>query len=199
MGTRKAKDTRRRAGRTAASDAEARNAPTTPGGANGAPSSALRGEFAYAQLRADIRGGKLMPGDRLRETEIADRLNVSRTPVREALKRLESEGLVVFSQPRGMTVAELAPGQVLELYAMREVLEGAAARFAAEHASALGLSGFVRNMPAGEVEVVAEGDRKALEALLVHLRRGPPRAQVLRVETSWIAYSGKYAGFRISY
>lgn len=78
-----------------------------------------------------------MPGDRLRETEIAERLNVSRTPVREALKRLESEGIAVFSQPRGMTIAELSPAQVLELYAMREVLEGAAARFAAEHASAL--------------------------------------------------------------
>src|SRR5262249_8150075 len=102
-----------------------------------AQASALRGEFAYSQLRADIRGGRLMPGDRLRETEIAERLNVSRTPVREALKRLESEGLVVFSQPRGMTVARLTAGQVLELYAMREVLEGAAARFAAEHASAL--------------------------------------------------------------
>jgi DNA-binding GntR family transcriptional regulator len=100
-------------------------------------SSALRGEFVYAQLRAEIRGGKLVPGDRLRETVIAERLEVSRTPVREALKRLESEGLAVFSQPRGMTVAELTHGQVLELYAMREVLEGAAARFAAEHASSL--------------------------------------------------------------
>jgi DNA-binding GntR family transcriptional regulator len=100
-------------------------------------SASLRGEFVYTRLRGDIRSGVLMPGSRLRETEIADRLQVSRTPVREALKRLESEGLVVFSQPRGMTVTELSAGQVLELYAMREVLEGAAARFAAEHASVL--------------------------------------------------------------
>jgi DNA-binding GntR family transcriptional regulator len=97
----------------------------------------LRGEFVYTQLRTEIRNGTLMPGSRLRETEIADRLQVSRTPVREALKRLESEGLAVFSQPRGMTVTELSAGQVLELYAMREILEGAAARFAAEHASVL--------------------------------------------------------------
>jgi len=94
------------------------------------------GEFAYIRLRNEIRGGTLSPGSRLRETELANRLKVSRTPVREALKRLESEGLVAFSQPRGMTVTELSPGQVLELYAMREILEGAAARFAAEHASA---------------------------------------------------------------
>ena len=88
-------------------------------------------------MRDDIRGGRLQPGDRLRETEIAERMGVSRTPVREALKRLESDGLVTFGQPRGLTVTELSHGQILELYAMREVLEGAAARFAAERASPL--------------------------------------------------------------
>lgn len=100
-------------------------------------SASLRGDFVYGRLRDEIRSGVLLPGSRLRETEIADRLEVSRTPVREALKRLESEGLVVFSQPRGLTVTELSAAQVLELYAMREILEGAAARFAAEHASAM--------------------------------------------------------------
>jgi DNA-binding GntR family transcriptional regulator len=79
----------------------------------------------------------LLPGDRLRETEIAVRLGVSRTPVREALKRLESEGLVAFNQPRGLVVNALTHGQVLELYSMREVLEGAAARFAGAQASKL--------------------------------------------------------------
>lgn len=101
--------------------------------------SSSRGEFVYAAIRAEIREGKLSPGDRLRETEIAERLDVSRTPVREALKRLESDGLVVFSQPRGLTVAELSASQVADLYAMREVLEAAAARFAAEHASVMEL------------------------------------------------------------
>jgi DNA-binding GntR family transcriptional regulator len=100
-------------------------------------SESLRGEFVYAHLRNEIRSGALMPGSRMRETEIAERLQVSRTPVREALKRLQSEGLVTFSQPRGMTVTELSAAQVLELYAMREILEGAAARFASEHASAM--------------------------------------------------------------
>jgi DNA-binding GntR family transcriptional regulator len=98
-------------------------------------SRSLRGEFVYAALRAEIRTGHLKPGDRLREIEIAQRLHVSRTPVREALKRLESEGLVTLSQPRGLTVTELSAGQVAELYAMREVLDVAAARFAAERAS----------------------------------------------------------------
>jgi DNA-binding GntR family transcriptional regulator len=100
-------------------------------------SSSLRGEFVYGVVRDDISSGRLRPGDRLRETEIADRMGVSRTPVREALKRLESDGLVSFGQPRGLTVTELTHGQILDLYAMREVLEGAAARFAAERASPL--------------------------------------------------------------
>jgi len=106
---------------------------------NGTSANAPRGEFVYAELRAAIGTGRLLPGERLRETEIADQLGVSRTPVREALKRLESEGLVAFNQPRGLIVNELAQAQILQLYAMREVLEGAAARFAGEQASALEL------------------------------------------------------------
>jgi len=101
------------------------------------PEASSRGEYVYAALRAEISDGKLAPGDRLRETEIAERLHVSRTPVREALKRLESDGLAVFLQPRGLTVTELSASQVADLYAMREVLEAAAARFAAEQASVM--------------------------------------------------------------
>ena len=98
-------------------------------------SSSLRGDFVYAALRKEIRDGRLKPGDRLLETEIAARLGVSRTPVREALKRLESDGIASFGQPRGLTVTKLSHSQILELYAVREVLEGAAARFAAERAA----------------------------------------------------------------
>jgi DNA-binding GntR family transcriptional regulator len=61
---------------------------------------------------------------------VADWLSVSRTPVREALRRLEAEGLLTFVPWRGVVVAEL---QVTELYAMRTILEGAAARLAAQH------------------------------------------------------------------
>lgn len=95
-----------------------------------------RGEYAYSRLREDIRTGILGPSARLRETELASRLGVSRTPIREALKRLQTDGLIVFS-PHGLVVAKLSPREVMEVYAMREVLEGAAARFAAERASRL--------------------------------------------------------------
>src|SRR5690606_27591384 len=95
----------------------------------------LRGELVYARLRADLQSGRLAPGSRLREVDLAERLKVSRTPVREALKRLEADGLVTFVQARGLIVTELSPDQVVKLYAMRELVEGAAARFAAEAAS----------------------------------------------------------------
>jgi DNA-binding GntR family transcriptional regulator len=94
-----------------------------------------RGDFAYSTLRAAIQEGSIQPGERLREVELAERLGVSRTPVREALKRLEAEGLVALAPRRGLVVAQLDQQQVHELYALREVLEGAAAAFAARHAS----------------------------------------------------------------
>lgn len=100
-------------------------------------SATTRGEFVYAQLREEIFTRKLRSGDRLREIELADRLRVSRTPVREALQRLGAEGLVMVTSSRGLVVTELTPENVMALYAMREILEGAAARFASERASTL--------------------------------------------------------------
>ena len=73
-------------------------------------------------------------GERLREEELARTLGVSRTPVREALGRLQARGLVEVAPPRGLIVAELDSQKILELYAVREILEGAAARFSAERA-----------------------------------------------------------------
>jgi DNA-binding GntR family transcriptional regulator len=92
-------------------------------------------QYVYTQLRQEIHDRQLASGDRLREADIAERLTVSRTPVREALKRLEAEGVVRFAPPRGFVVVQLSPKQVMELYAMRKVMVGAAARFAAEQAS----------------------------------------------------------------
>ena len=99
-----------------------------------APANASRGHWVSETLRDNIRDGLYGAGDRVTELEVAGRLGVSRTPVREAMRRLESEGLLVQLPWRGVVVAELDRIQVLELYAMREVLEGTAARFAAQHA-----------------------------------------------------------------
>lgn len=93
-----------------------------------------RSEFVFASLRDAIWEGRFAPGQRIPEEEIARSLGVSRTPVREALRRLQERGLLVIGAGRSLVVAELSKQQVLELYAMREILEGSAARFAAQHA-----------------------------------------------------------------
>ncbi len=94
-----------------------------------------RGEAIFAALRQALRDGVFQPGDRLREEEIAEHFAVSRTPVREALRRLQERRLLEVSGGRGLMVRRLDRGEVFELYQMREILEGTAARFAAENAS----------------------------------------------------------------
>lgn len=94
-----------------------------------------RADFVYDSLRDAIWEGRFARGARVREEDVAKTLGVSRTPVREALQRLQQRGLLENRPGRGLTVAELSKRQVLELYAMREILEGSAARFAAEQAS----------------------------------------------------------------
>src|SRR5699024_6185320 len=80
------------------------------------------------------------PGDRLREADLATAIQLSRTPIREALARLESNGLIVNDAIRGLVVRELDLSAVNELYFMRETLEGTAAYLAAQHASDVELS-----------------------------------------------------------
>jgi DNA-binding GntR family transcriptional regulator len=93
------------------------------------------GQEAYARIRAAIRDGSLAPGVRLTETDLAARVGVSRTPVRQAIARLEAEGLLTHEPRRGLAVTRPDHAQVIELYVMREILEGAAARLAAQHAT----------------------------------------------------------------
>jgi DNA-binding GntR family transcriptional regulator len=92
-----------------------------------------RADQVYDRILQAVRSGRYQPGERLREAEVASWLEVSRTPVREALRRLESDGLLTFESWRGVVVSDLNRQQISELYAMREVLEGAAARMAARH------------------------------------------------------------------
>lgn len=95
-----------------------------------------RGEAAYLQLKEAIQSGSLAPGTRVREVEIAERFGISRTPAREAIHRLESKGLISIVPHQGAVIASLDHQQTMELYDLREILEGSAAAFAARHASA---------------------------------------------------------------
>lgn len=90
---------------------------------------------AYQEIKKKLLTGFFTGSDRLREIEVAELLALGRTPVREALKRLEDEGLLTHEPRRGLVVTTLDQQAVTELYAMREVLEGAAAAFAARHAT----------------------------------------------------------------
>jgi DNA-binding GntR family transcriptional regulator len=95
-----------------------------------------RASFVYDSLRDAIWEGRFAHGERLREEEIARALGVSRTPVREALQRLQQRGLLAVGPGRGLIIAQLTKQQVHQLYSMRTILEGSAARFAAQHANA---------------------------------------------------------------
>src|SRR3954453_13272993 len=88
-------------------------------------------DSVYATLRGAILEGQLTPGDSLIEWHVARQFGTSRTPVREALLRLESEGLAYRVPRRGLIVRHVTEHEVLEVYAVRIELEALAARQAA--------------------------------------------------------------------
>jgi len=89
---------------------------------------------AYSLILEAIDVGNYRPGDRLVESELAERFGVSRTPVREALQRLETQSLL-SRDGRSLIVASLDHNQMSELYVVRRELEGLAASLAAQHAT----------------------------------------------------------------
>ena len=89
---------------------------------------------AYTLILDAIDVGTFRPGDRLVESDLADRFGVSRTPIREALQRLETQSLLT-RDGRSLIVASLDHNQMAELYVVRTELEGLAARLAARHAT----------------------------------------------------------------
>lgn len=100
----------------------------------------------FEVLQSEILDGALAPGDRIKEADLAERFGLSRTPVREALRRLETRGLLVHEPHRGMVVARLEEGAVAELYVMRGIIEGAAAALAARHATDTEIEGLRRQI-----------------------------------------------------
>jgi DNA-binding GntR family transcriptional regulator len=115
--------------------------------------SSSAADIVQARLREDIVAGKLKPGERLREQELSQLYEVSRTPVREALGRLEVEGIAARHAGKGLVVAAISPEQIIELYVLREVLEGAAARLAAERRSETDLA---------RLDAILEGTRNTM-------------------------------------
>jgi DNA-binding GntR family transcriptional regulator len=111
----------------------------------------------YDILKEMIANHRFKPGARLNVEQITKELGVSRTPVWEAVSRLEQEDLVENIPNRGVFMAVLTPQKALELYAVREVLEGMAARLAAERVDAKSLE-LMESCLAHQKQVVESGD-----------------------------------------
>lgn len=134
----------------------------------------------YEALREDILNNKYRPGQRLSEEHIARQYEVSRTPVREALKRLHAEGLVEITPHRGAVVRDPSGEELAELCTVRDVLEGLAGRLAARSIS--------------KVELYT------LEQLLADMRRAVDESRIDELvelnnqfhETIWIATRNRY-------
>jgi DNA-binding GntR family transcriptional regulator len=126
------------------------------------------GDYAYRVLREAIRAGVFESGDHLREADVASWLDISRTPVREAFHRIVSEGLLVIGSWNGAMVAQLDAQQLVDLYAVRALLEGAAASLAAEHASRVE----IKNLFAiADKEKAAKNDPAALVIINAELHQ----------------------------
>lgn len=121
------------------------------------------GERAYLRLRDAIVRGVLPAGRKVSERSLATQLGVSAQPVREALQRLEQDGMVVTLPRRGTVVADVSPAQLAELGRIRAALEGVAAALAAERldgAALAALGAILARMKAG----TEAADRDALDA-----------------------------------
>jgi DNA-binding GntR family transcriptional regulator len=90
---------------------------------------------AYQQMLTAIADGTLLPGQRIRQAELADTLGVSRQPVSHALHLLKRQGLVEEFGRKGLRVVPLDPNRVMQLYQVREAVDGLAARLAAERSA----------------------------------------------------------------
>src|SRR5438105_9279723 len=98
----------------------------------------------YEQLKAMAVSYEFKPGERLNEGELAKRLGVSRTPLREALNRLATEGFLRFSPGKGFFCRELDPKEIYDLYQLRKALEVGGIKLAVQQASETGITALER-------------------------------------------------------
>ena len=111
--------------------AASEKSPPVPGGLI----EASKKDAIAQQLRRDIAAGVIKPGEKLSEARLATRFGVSRMPVREALKELESAGFLSIEHRRGTFVRSLRRHEILDLFEVREAVEGMAARLCASRAN----------------------------------------------------------------
>lgn len=142
-------------------------------------------DLAYARIRSGITGGEWAPGTPLREEELAALCGVSRTPVREALRRLEAEYLVRRTEGARSFVADWSADDVAEMFALRAILEGHAAARAATRIGAADIAALEALNE--EVRLSAEGDatdrflaaNRRFHAIVLEAAQSPRLAQML--------------------
>lgn len=113
-------------------------------------SSPTLADQAYSALREAIVAGELSRGEKITERALADRLHISATPVREALRRLEQDRLVERTGPRSIRVAQVDDADLAEVVAIEQTLRGLAARLAAKNATPAQLSAMRTELEAAE-------------------------------------------------
>ena len=111
-------------------------------------------EMVYEELKLQILTGGIVPGTRMMEVELAEEMGVSRTPIREAIRKLEKEGLVTIEPRRGAYASRISTEDMVEILEVRQDLEGLAAFFAASRMSKENL---------GELRSIAERYNKAVD------------------------------------
>lgn len=142
-------------------------------------------DVVFRTLRREILTGQMKPGDRLMEVHLASRLGVSRTPIREAIHKLEQEGLVVMSPHRGAEVAQITEKGLKDVLEVRRVLdilsvELACDRMTAEEMEALkgACSDFETATVGGDAAHIAKAD-VLLHDIIVQATRNPRLQQLL--------------------
>ena len=122
-------------------------------------------DVVFNTLRKAILRGELKPGERLMEIQLANKLGVSRTPVREAIRKLELEGLVLMIPRRGAEVAEITEKNLRDVLEVREALEELAVRLACDHIDQEGIDElkkagreFEESLKSPDITGIAEAD-----------------------------------------
>ncbi len=149
-------------------------------------------DLAYRRIRDLVLSGELAPGARLGQVELAERFGISRTPVREALRRLAGEGLVDQISNRGFRVADLGLDAVLRRLEVRALLEPGIARLAAERRSKRDVERLKAAISREEVARSGIAAHDASRDFHVALARAAGNEELVRVlETLWLVEVGR--------
>lgn len=149
-------------------------------------------DLAYERIRGLVLSGELAPGARLGQVELAERFGISRTPVREALRRLAGESLVDFHSNRGFRVADLGLDAVMRRLEVRAILEPGIARLAAERRTERHVEELRRSISREEKARGGVAAHDASRDFHVTLARATGNEELVRVlESLWIVEVGR--------